>query len=180
MKILTMRHSVCKSCALLSAIVALLLIGRLMAQTVGSPIQVSPAGEIVAEFSSATAPNNPELMVASAIKRLSPAKTLCAVYVSRDGGKVWSEVPACQTADYSQFTIRGLQSAPMGQSVLRASRQPTWARESPTRKARTGVSPGLRRPRSPRLNLSSIDAARIKIALPLPQMGRSTSPSTKS
>ena len=94
MKILTMRHSVCKSCALLSAIVALLLIGRLMAQTVGSPVQVSPAGEIVAEFSSATAPNNPELMVASAIKRLSPAKTLCAVYVSRDGGKVWSEVPA--------------------------------------------------------------------------------------
>jgi hypothetical protein len=62
--------------------------------SVGLPVQVSPAGEIVAEFSSATAPGNPQLMVASAIKRLSPAKTLCGVYVSRDGGNVWSEVPA--------------------------------------------------------------------------------------
>jgi hypothetical protein len=94
MKILTMWRSVCKSRATLSVIGALLLVSRLMAQTVGTPVQVSPVGEIVAEFSSATAPGNPKLMAASAIKEITPGKWLCGVYLSRDGGNVWTEVPA--------------------------------------------------------------------------------------
>jgi hypothetical protein len=63
-----------------------------IAQT--SPIQVSASGEIVAEFSSTTAPGNPQLMAASAIKEITAGLTLCGVYVSRDGGNAWSEVPA--------------------------------------------------------------------------------------
>lgn len=85
-----------KSTKALAAIVTLLVIQRAAAQTfsIGPPIQVSPAGEIVAEFSSATATTNPQLMAASAIKEITPGKWLCEVYVSRDGGNVWSEVPA--------------------------------------------------------------------------------------
>src|SRR2546423_11963686 len=85
-----------KRTAAVAAIGVLLVIEHAQAETfsIGTPVQVSPAGEIVAEFSSATAPGDPQLIAASAIKRLSPAKTLCAVYVSRDGGITWDEVPA--------------------------------------------------------------------------------------
>jgi hypothetical protein len=79
-----------------AAIIALPMLPGAMAQllSVGPPIQVSPIGETVAEFSSATAPNDPQLMVASAIKEVTPGRTLCTVYVSRDGGTVWTEVDA--------------------------------------------------------------------------------------
>jgi hypothetical protein len=82
--------------AVVAVITASFLMGTVGAQTfsVASPVRVSRTGEIVAEFSSATAPNNPQLMAASAIKRISPSQTLCAVYVSRNGGNSWSEVPA--------------------------------------------------------------------------------------
>jgi hypothetical protein len=77
---------------LFAAIGALFALDPAIAQT--SPIQVSQPGEIVAEFSSATAPDNPQLMAASAIKEITAGLTLCAVYVSRDGGNAWFEVPA--------------------------------------------------------------------------------------
>ena len=64
--------------------------------SVGTP--VSPAGEIVAEFSSSTWPGNPQLMAASAIRRTGTGSlndiARDAVYVSRDGGSTWLEVPA--------------------------------------------------------------------------------------
>ncbi len=64
--------------------------------SLGSP--VSPAGDILAEFSSSTAPGNPLLMAASAIKRIGSGElndiTTVSVYVSRNGGSTWSEVPA--------------------------------------------------------------------------------------
>jgi len=64
--------------------------------SVGTP--VSPAGQIVAEFFSSTAPGNPLLMAASAIKRVGtgPLNDIArlGVYISRDGGSTWSEVPA--------------------------------------------------------------------------------------
>src|SRR4029453_6759927 len=77
---------------LIAAVGALFALHSAIAQT--SPIQVSPSGEIVAEFSSTTAPNNSQLMAASAIKEVTPGLSLCAVYVSRDGGNAWSEVLA--------------------------------------------------------------------------------------
>jgi len=64
--------------------------------SVGTP--VSPAGEIVAEFSSTTSAANPQFIVASAIKRIGNGPlndiTRDAVYISRNGGSTWSEVPA--------------------------------------------------------------------------------------
>jgi len=67
-----------------------------VAQTfsVGPAVDVSRPGDIVAEFFAATAPGNTQLMTASAIKKITPGRSLCAVYVSRDGGSVWSEAPA--------------------------------------------------------------------------------------
>ena len=67
-----------------------------VAQTflVGPTVRVSRPGEIVAEFFAATAPGNAQLMTASAIKEVTPGRSLCTVYVSRNGGNVWSEVPA--------------------------------------------------------------------------------------
>src|SRR5438477_13016474 len=87
-----------KQVAVIAVVAELFLIHTARAQTfsVPSPVRVSRAGEIVAEFFSATAPNNSQLMAASAIKRLSPSQTLCAVYVSRNGGNSWSEVPTWQ------------------------------------------------------------------------------------
>lgn len=63
------------------------------ALTTGLPVRISPEGQVVAEFSAATSPANPQLMVASAIADDVPGSR-CAVYVSRDGGRAWSEVPA--------------------------------------------------------------------------------------
>ncbi len=96
MSIATLRRFVMIALVTTAAIIALPLVPRAMAQSfsVGPFVQVSPTGETVAEFSSATAPNDPQLMVASAIKEVTPGRTLCAVYVSRDGGTVWSEVDA--------------------------------------------------------------------------------------
>ena len=63
--------------------------------SIGTP--VSPAGEIVAEFSASTAAGNPQFIVASAIKRIGngPLNDIArdAVYVSRNGGSTWLEVP---------------------------------------------------------------------------------------
>src|SRR3954469_20939051 len=77
---------------------SLLLVPSSFAETfsLGSP--VSPAGQIVAEFSASRAPANPKLMAASAIQRngTGPLNDIArdAVYVSHNGGSSWSEVPA--------------------------------------------------------------------------------------
>jgi hypothetical protein len=96
MNVIVLLSRVSRQMAVIAVITASFLIDTAAGQTfsVASPVGVSRPGEIVAEFSSATAPNNPQLMAASAIKRLSPSQTLCAVYVSRTGGSNWSEVPA--------------------------------------------------------------------------------------
>src|SRR5438094_8057714 len=44
-----------------------------VAASIGAPVQVSPDGRTVAEFSAATAPANPHLMAASAIDHDGPA-----------------------------------------------------------------------------------------------------------
>ncbi len=65
---------------------------------VGEPVAVSAPDLSVAEFSAATGPSDPSLMVASAIDNDAPGpETHCAVYVSRSGGSKWSEVPAWPT-----------------------------------------------------------------------------------
>jgi hypothetical protein len=65
-----------------------------VALTLGQSVRISPVGHTVAEFSAATAPGNPQLMVASAMDNDIAGGIRCAVYVSRDGGSSWSEVPA--------------------------------------------------------------------------------------
>jgi hypothetical protein len=79
-----------------SAFIAILLVPVPgWAASVGQPVRVSPAGHTVAEFSAATSPANPRLMVASAIDNDTMSRQpRCAVYVSRDGGSSWSEVSA--------------------------------------------------------------------------------------
>jgi hypothetical protein len=62
--------------------------------SVGEPVLVSPSGHVVAEFRAATSPLDPQVMVASAIDSDRSPLNRCAVYVSRDGGGHWSEVPA--------------------------------------------------------------------------------------
>jgi hypothetical protein len=96
MKVIVVLSWARRHVAVIALVIGSFLIDTASAQTfsVASPVRVSGPGEIVAEFSSATAPNDSQLMAASAIKRLSPSQTLCGVYVSRNGGNVWSEVPA--------------------------------------------------------------------------------------
>src|SRR4051794_19781933 len=82
--------------ALLSASFLFIPAGFAETFSLGSP--VSPAGQIVAEFSASTAPGNPRLMAASAIQRNGTGAlndiARDAVYVSHNGGTNWSEVPA--------------------------------------------------------------------------------------
>jgi hypothetical protein len=65
-----------------------------IAASIGAPVQVSPDGRTVAEFSAATAPANPQFMAASAIDHdgIGTNTAHCAIYVSIDGGSHWSQV----------------------------------------------------------------------------------------
>jgi photosystem II stability/assembly factor-like uncharacterized protein len=77
----------------------------LVTASIGAPMQVSPDGRTVAEFSAATAPANPYFMAASAIDHDGPATNTahCVVYVSTDGGSHWSQVSAWPTIVRGEF-----------------------------------------------------------------------------
>jgi BNR repeat protein len=64
---------------------------------VGQPVLVSPPGHVVGEFRAETSPADPQVLVASAMDSDVAPHTRCAVYVSRDGGGHWSEVPVWPT-----------------------------------------------------------------------------------
>jgi RES domain-containing protein len=77
-----------------TGVTALLLASTGQALSIGQPVRISPEGHTVAEFSAATSPGHPEVMVASAIDNDQAGFKRCAVYVSRDGGTAWSEAAA--------------------------------------------------------------------------------------
>jgi hypothetical protein len=76
-----------------------------VAESIGAPVQVSPDDRTVAEFSAATAPANPQFMVASAIDHDGTATNTahCVVYVSTDSGSHWSQVSAWPTIVRGEF-----------------------------------------------------------------------------
>jgi hypothetical protein len=76
-----------------------------VAVSIGTPVQVSPDGRTVAEFSAATAPANPRLLAASAIDHDGTGTNTahCVVYVSTDGGSNWSQVSAWPTIVRGEF-----------------------------------------------------------------------------
>ncbi len=76
-----------------------------VADSIGAPVQVSPDGRTIAEFSAATAPANPQLIAASAIDHDGTGTNTahCVVYVSTDGGLHWSQVSAWPTIVRGEF-----------------------------------------------------------------------------
>ena len=88
--------------------------------SIGAPVQVSPDGRTVAEFSAATAPANPQFMAASAIDHdgIGTNTAHCAIYVSIDGGSHWSQVtswPAIVRGEFDPWV------AIDGQGVIHAT-----------------------------------------------------------
>jgi hypothetical protein len=96
----------------------------------------------VAEFSSATALGDAQLMVASAIKQVTPGRSVLAVYVSRNGGIGWSEVPAWSDTGFQPRLIHGLPLAQTARSMRAVLRERAKAHDPFILRAATKVFPG--------------------------------------